>query len=97
MRFLGDCLRFDEPLAGGDIGLRWMVAAPDAHPIGGSFSFTVTAAAPARTSVEEIEQLAQEPQTEAAAEEPQDATETTADEQQLPDEPQPTDEQQLPD
>ncbi len=40
-------LRFDEPLVGGDLGVRWMVAAPDAHPIDGSFSFTVTALAPA--------------------------------------------------
>ena len=42
-------LRFDEPLAGGEIGVRWTVAAPDAHPISGSFSFTVTGelAAPA--------------------------------------------------
>ena len=39
-------LRFNEPLAGGDVGVRWMVAAPDAHPIDGSFRFTVTAAAP---------------------------------------------------
>jgi len=35
-------LRFDEPLAGGVIGVRWQVAAPDAHPIDGSFSFTVS-------------------------------------------------------
>ena len=39
-------LRFNEPLAGGKVGVRWMVAAPDAHPIEGSFSFTVTAEAP---------------------------------------------------
>lgn len=36
-------LRFNEPLAGGVVGVRWMVAAPDAHPIDGSFSFTITA------------------------------------------------------
>lgn len=36
-------LRFDEPLAGGVVGVRWQVAAPDAHPIDGSFSFTVGA------------------------------------------------------
>ena len=35
-------LRFDEPLAGGVVGVRWQVAAPDAHPIDGSFSFTVS-------------------------------------------------------
>ncbi len=39
-------LRLNEPLVGGDVGVRWMVAAPDAHPIGGSFSFTVTALTP---------------------------------------------------
>ncbi len=36
-------LTFDEPLAGGAVGIRWMVQAPDAHPIDGAFSFTVTA------------------------------------------------------
>ena len=40
-------LRFDEPLVGGAVGVRWRVAAPDAHPIDGSFSFTVIAEAPA--------------------------------------------------
>lgn len=39
-------LRFDPPISGGDAGMRWMVKAPDAHPIDGSFSFTVTAPAP---------------------------------------------------
>jgi copper transport protein len=36
-------LRFDPPVAGGTIGFRWTVKAPDAHPIDGSFSFNVTA------------------------------------------------------
>lgn len=36
-------LIFDEPLAGGTVGVRWRVAAPDAHPIDGSFSFSVSA------------------------------------------------------
>lgn len=36
-------LSFDPPLAGGTFGVRWMVKAPDAHPIDGSFSFTVSA------------------------------------------------------
>lgn len=36
-------LRFDDALTGGVIGVRWSVAAPDAHPIDGSFSFTVAA------------------------------------------------------
>lgn len=34
-------LEFDEPLAGGAVGVRWTVQAPDTHPIDGSFSFTV--------------------------------------------------------
>lgn len=38
-------LRFDDALAGGEVGVRWSVAAPDAHPIDGSFSFTVLAEA----------------------------------------------------
>ena len=40
-------LTFDPPLAGGQIGVRWAVNAPDAHPIDGTFSFTVTAPATA--------------------------------------------------
>ncbi len=36
-------LRFNEPLVGGDVAVRWMVAAPDAHPIDGGFTFTITA------------------------------------------------------
>lgn len=43
-------LRFDPPLDGGQVGVRWMVKAPDAHPIDGSFSFTVNAAPPASTT-----------------------------------------------
>ncbi len=74
-------LRFDEPLAGGDVGVRWMVAAPDAHPIDGSFSFTVTAP----TSIDEPQ--LQEETAPAATEEPNDAPEVTADEQQLEEEP----------
>jgi len=42
-------LRFDPPLSGGVVGVRWMVKAPDAHPIDGSFRFTTPAAAPAPT------------------------------------------------
>ena len=42
-------LRFDPPLSGGAVGVSWMVKAPDAHPIDGRFSFTVTAAAPTPT------------------------------------------------
>mgnify|MGYP002064887891 CR=1 FL=1 len=37
-------LAFDTPLTGGTVGVRWKVRAGDAHPIEGSFSFTVTAA-----------------------------------------------------
>ncbi|WP_395156986.1 copper resistance CopC/CopD family protein [Ilumatobacter sp.] len=36
-------LTFDPPLAGGEIGVKWTVRAPDAHPVEGAFSFTVTA------------------------------------------------------
>lgn len=39
-------LRFTDPLATGDVGVRWMVAAPDAHPIDGSFVFTIAEADP---------------------------------------------------
>ena len=39
-------IRFDPPLAGGQIGVRWNVQAADAHPIEGSFSFSVTAPSP---------------------------------------------------
>ena len=34
-------LSFDAPLPEGATGVRWSVAAPDAHPIEGSFSFTI--------------------------------------------------------
>lgn len=33
-------LGFDPPLAGGVVGVRWTVQAPDAHPINGGFRFT---------------------------------------------------------
>ena len=39
-------MRFDPPLAGGQVGIRWNVKAADAHPIEGAFSFTVTAPLP---------------------------------------------------
>jgi copper transport protein len=44
-------LAFDPPLDGGQVGVRWRVRAGDAHPIEGSFSFTVgeTAAMAATT------------------------------------------------
>lgn len=32
-------LQFDPPLESGAVGVRWSVAAPDSHPIDGSFSF----------------------------------------------------------
>lgn len=38
-------LGFDPPLSNGVVGVRWTVQAPDAHPIEGSFSFTVNAPA----------------------------------------------------
>ncbi len=34
-------LRFEPPLATGEIGVRWKVKAPDKHPIEGSFRFTI--------------------------------------------------------
>lgn len=40
-------LGFNPPLARGEIGVRWRVQAPDAHPIDGAFSFTVTVPPPA--------------------------------------------------
>lgn len=46
-------LSFDPPLAGGEVGVRWSVNAPDAHTINGTFSFTVTA--PTATSTSEAE------------------------------------------
>jgi copper transport protein len=39
-------IRFDPPLAGGQVGIRWNVQAADTHPIEGAFSFTVTAPLP---------------------------------------------------
>lgn len=39
-------LRFDPPLSGGDVGVRWSVQAADSHPIEGAFAFTVDAALP---------------------------------------------------
>lgn len=39
-------LRFDPPLAGGSVGVRWAVAAADGHVIEGTFSFVVDAPAP---------------------------------------------------
>jgi len=36
-------IRFDPPLAGGDVGIRWNVQAVDSHPIEGAFSFAVKA------------------------------------------------------
>ena len=38
-------VRFDPPLAGGQVGIRWNVQAADAHPIEGAFAFTVDAPA----------------------------------------------------
>lgn len=43
-------LAFEPPLAGGTVGVRWRVRAGDAHPIEGSFSFEVDAAAPAASA-----------------------------------------------
>lgn len=37
-------LRFDPAVSAGDVGVRWTVQAPDAHPIEGTFQFRVEAA-----------------------------------------------------
>ena len=37
----GFVLHFDPAIASGDVGVRWIVQAPDAHPIEGTFQFTV--------------------------------------------------------
>ena len=34
-------LRFDPPIGAGEVGVRWSVRAPDAHPIDGAFRFRV--------------------------------------------------------
>jgi copper transport protein len=47
-------IRFDPPLAGGQVGLRWNVKAADAHPIEGAFSFTVNAPAPSTTAAPQV-------------------------------------------
>ncbi len=39
-------MHFNAPIEGGTAGARWTVAAPDAHPIEGSFTFSVPAASP---------------------------------------------------
>lgn len=39
-------LTLDPPVEDGAVGVRWQVQAPDAHPIQGSFSFTVNPAQP---------------------------------------------------
>lgn len=44
-------LRFDPPLTGGAVGVRWNVQAADSHPIEGAFSFTVNAPAPTTVPV----------------------------------------------
>lgn len=54
-------LRFDDPLTNGMVGVRWNVVAPDAHPIAGSFSFTVSA--PATTTTTEGSTISEAPAT----------------------------------
>lgn len=55
-------LGFDPPLASGVVGVRWTVRAPDAHPINGSFSFTIDAPTPAEQ--EQADDVAVPPTTE---------------------------------
>lgn len=47
-------LQFDPPLSGGDIGVRWSVKAPDAHPIDGSFAFSAPALEPEAPASEPV-------------------------------------------
>ncbi len=47
-------LGFDPAISPGDVGVRWTVQAPDAHPIDGTFQFTVQPApVPAPTSTQQ--------------------------------------------
>lgn len=45
-------LEFDPPVGPGVIGVKWTVKAPDAHPIDGSFSFTIAEPPPPAAQVE---------------------------------------------
>lgn len=47
-------LRFDPPITGGLVGVRWMVTARDAHPIDGSFSFTTPEAVAGTSSAPRV-------------------------------------------
>ncbi len=47
-------LGFVEPLDEGVVGVRWSVQAPDAHPIDGSFSFTVSSAGSTQTTASNV-------------------------------------------
>lgn len=67
--------RFEEPLVNGIVGVRWSVAAPDAHPIDGSFSFTVNASIPSSSTTTLATNSAGSESTELGATEP-GATET---------------------
>lgn len=48
-------LAFTEPLPAGDVGVRWTVQAPDAHPIQGSFRFVVAAPVPTPMSTPAVQ------------------------------------------
>jgi copper transport protein len=56
-------LGFEPALAGGEVGVRWSVRAGDAHPIEGSFAFTVaagpTAEASTATAADEMQSTAE--------------------------------------
>jgi copper transport protein len=70
-------LTFDPALSGGQVGIRWKVQAGDAHPIDGSFSFTVNNAVAAEQVTEST--VAAAP-TAAEAEPAVDGSETTLEE-----------------
>lgn len=83
-------LTFDPPLAGGQVGVRWSVQAPDTHPIEGSFAFTVSAPAPTSTvpAAAEPEIVAiDDGETPAAAETAADSPPIVANDQPVPAEP----------
>jgi copper transport protein len=59
-------LRFTEPIAGGPVGVRWVVAAADGHLIQGSFTFTVDAPLPPRAPTTTAPPTSSSPPTTAA-------------------------------
>jgi copper transport protein len=72
-------LGFEPALSGGEVGVRWSVRAGDAHPIEGSFAFTIAdTAASTEQPTTSTEQPAATTATEAAAPETSATTEVEA-------------------